>query len=94
MDFRWDQGFITDKNDYLEKRLKLQQELEGLSPVHEELDLAADILEYFNARLEAFGGDVGQQYGLVKLILECVAAIALKSDYQIVLGYKTNGPTL
>ena len=30
MDFRWDQGFITDKNDYLEKRLKLQQEFRRL----------------------------------------------------------------
>ena len=28
MDFRWDQGFITDKDDYLEKRMRLQQELE------------------------------------------------------------------
>jgi len=28
MDFRWDQGFITDKDEYLQKRLALQQELE------------------------------------------------------------------
>jgi hypothetical protein len=33
MDFRWDQGFITDKADYLEKRIRLQQELEQLSPI-------------------------------------------------------------
>jgi hypothetical protein len=32
MDFRWDHGFITDQTEYLEKRLKLQQELEGLTP--------------------------------------------------------------
>jgi hypothetical protein len=28
MDLRWNQGFITDKMDYLEKRVKLRQELE------------------------------------------------------------------
>ena len=28
MEFRWDQGFITDKNTYLEQRVKIQQELE------------------------------------------------------------------
>ena len=28
MDFRWDNGFITDKDAYLEERVKLQQELE------------------------------------------------------------------
>jgi hypothetical protein len=31
MDFRWDQGFITDRDDFMDKRLKLQQELEKLT---------------------------------------------------------------
>ena len=32
MDFRWDNGFILDKDEYLEKRLGLQQKLEGRFP--------------------------------------------------------------
>jgi hypothetical protein len=33
MDFRWDQGLITDKHKYLEERVKLPQALEQFSPV-------------------------------------------------------------
>ncbi|MBZ0285263.1 MAG: recombinase family protein [Anaerolineae bacterium] len=100
MDFRWDSGFITDKVDYLEKRLKLQQELEHLTPVHEELDLAADILENFSARWTACGEDVERKHQLVKLILERVyiedervVAVTLKSNYHVILGHKANEPT-
>ena len=100
MDFRWDNGFITDKNDYLEKRLKLQQDLEQLTPVHEELDLAADILENFQGRWDACQGDVERQHQLVKLILERVyvdndrvVALTLKSNYHLVLGNNANEPT-
>ena len=48
IDFRWDYGFITDKNTYLEQRVKLQQELEQMTPIpDEELDFAADLLANF-----------------------------------------------
>jgi site-specific DNA recombinase len=48
MDFRWDHGFITDKNAYLEERLKLQQELEQMTPIpDEDLEIAADLINNF-----------------------------------------------
>jgi site-specific DNA recombinase len=100
MDFRWDQGFITDKVDYLEKRLRLQQELEQLSPVQEELDIAADLLANFQSTWDACQGDIEKQHQLVKMIVErvyveddVVVAVTLKSDYHVVLGHKTNEPT-
>jgi hypothetical protein len=35
MDFRWDNGLVTDKDEYLQKRLELWQELEQLkTPAH------------------------------------------------------------
>lgn len=100
MDFRWDSGFITDKAEYLEKRLKLQQELEQLTPVQDELDQAADILENFKTHWEDCGDDIEKQHQLIKLIVErvyveddVVVAMTLKSDYHIVLAHKTNEPT-
>lgn len=100
MDFRWDSGFITDKAEYLEKRLKLQQELEQLTPVQDELDVAADILENFQTHWEDCQDDVEKQHQLIKLIVERVyveddmlVAMTLKSNYHILLGHKTNEPT-
>ena len=100
MDFRWDSGFITDKADYLEKRLRLQHELEQLTPVQDELETAADLLENFSAYWDECQGDIEKQHELMKLILErvyveddMVVAITLKADYHIVLGHKTNEPT-
>jgi hypothetical protein len=50
MDFRWDQGFITDKGAYLVQRVKLQQELEQLTPIAEnDIQTAADILVNFQS---------------------------------------------
>src|SRR5258706_8729337 len=70
MDFRWDSGFITDKADYLEKRLRLQQELEQLTPVQDELETAVELLENFAAHFQACIGDVELQHRLVKLIVD------------------------
>ncbi len=101
MDFRWDQGFITDKLDYLEKRVKLQQELEQLTPIPEDdLARAADMLENFEKYGKACNGDTEAQHRLIKLIVErvyvqdeAVVAMTLKADYHIVLGHKANGST-
>jgi len=100
MDFRWDNGFITDKADYLERRLKLQQELEQLTPVQDELVVAADTLENFTTHWNDCKGDVELQRRLVKLIVErvyveddTVVAITLKSNYHVVLGHKESEPT-
>jgi hypothetical protein len=100
MDFRWDSGFITDKTEYLEKRLKMQQELEQLSPAQDELDTAANLLENFTTHWEACEGDIERQHQLIKLIVDrvyveddVVVAMTLKADYHVVLGHKTNEPT-
>lgn len=100
MDFRWDNGFITDRVDYLDKRLKLQQELEQLTPVQDDLALAADLLENFATHWEACGSDIEKQHQLIELIVErvyveCdkVVAVTLKSDYHIVLGHNGDEPT-
>lgn len=62
MGFRWDHGFITDQNGYLNERGKLQQELEKLTPIaDDELEMAADILTNFAARWELLNGDRKQQ---------------------------------
>ena len=100
MDFRWDHGFITDTADYVEKRLRLQQELERLSPPDRELTEAADLLYNFSTHWNACGGDVERQHNLVKLIVERVyiqgeqvVALTLKSNYHIVLGHQGDEPT-
>ena len=101
MDFRWDHGLILDRAEYLEKRLKLQQELESLTPIPaDDLERAADLLANFKEHWEACGGDTEAQHRLVKLIVKRVyvrgkevVAMTLRSDYHIVLGHKLNGPT-
>jgi hypothetical protein len=101
MDFRWDQGFITDKHEYLEKRVRLQQELEQLTPVPEaDLETAADLLENFGKHWAACKDDPEAEHRLIKLIVdrvyvqgEEVVAMTLKADYHIVLGHKANEPT-
>jgi hypothetical protein len=85
----------------LEKRLKLQQELEGLTPIPEDdLERAADLLVNFREHWKACADDTEAQHKLVKLIVkrvyvsgEEVVAMTLRSDYHIVLGHKLNGPT-
>src|SRR5260221_5039669 len=99
MDFRWDNGFITDKMAYLEKRVHLQQELEQLIPVpDDDLQRAVDILQDFGKHWDACNCDPEAENRLVRLIVERVyvegervVAMTLKSDYHIVLGHKMNG---
>ena len=101
MDFRWDHGFITDEIDFMEKRLKLQQELEQCTPIPEDdLERAADMLRNFKTHWEACGDDVEAKAGLMNLIVkrvyvldEEIVAMTLRSDYHVVLGHKLNGPT-
>ena len=58
MDLRWDNGFITNENEYLEQRLKLQMELEQLTPIPEDdLEQAADLLQNFKSHWERLEGD-------------------------------------
>jgi site-specific DNA recombinase len=94
MDFRWDNGFISDKVAYLEQRAKLQHEMEELTPIdNNDLARAADLLDNFSAHWEAANGDREKQRQLIQLIVvrvwvrgnQAVAAL-LRSGYRIDLG--------
>jgi hypothetical protein len=100
MDFRWDHGFVTDRDSYLEERVKLQQELEQLSPMaDDDVAVAADLLENFEAHWKASGEDREEQKRLVQLIVarvwvrgEEVVAMSLRPDYHITLGLGSKKP--
>jgi site-specific DNA recombinase len=101
MDKRWDHGFITDEEAYIQQRIKLQMELEQLTPVpDDELEQAADLLANFKLHWERLEGDEELRHDLVKLIVERVyvqddkvVAMTLRSNYHLVLNHKTNEPT-
>lgn len=101
MDFRWDHGFITDQDGYLEERLRLQQELEQLSPIpDDDLEVAADILENFAQHWEETGGDRKAQRRLIQLIVSRVwvkdkkiVALSLRPNYHVTLGLEGKEPT-
>jgi site-specific DNA recombinase len=102
MDERWDMGFITDKETYIRQRMELQQELEKFTPVDtNDLEQAADLLDNFEVHWAACGEDTEAQSTLVKQIVERVyvqgqdiVAMTLKSNCHLVLGHKTNEPTV
>lgn len=101
MDFRWDHGFIGDEEGYLEQRLKLQQELETLTPIaDDELAVAADVLENFTEHWEATGDDREAQRRLIQLIVsrvwvrgKQVVAMSLRPNYHVTLGLESSEPT-
>jgi hypothetical protein len=101
MDMRWDHGFFTSEEEYIEQRLKLQQELERLTPIpDDDLAQAADLLEQFVTHWERLRECPEAQRELVKLIVERmyidredVVAMTLRSNYHLVLGHNANGPT-
>ena len=101
MDFRWDNGLITDKDAYLEERVKLQQELEQLTPIpDDELEVAADVLSNFTAHWESAKGDLKAQEALIKLIVarvwvrgDKVVGMSLRPNYHITLGLESEKPT-
>ena len=101
MDLRWDNGFFTDEQTYLKRRIELQMEMEQLIPVPEDdLEQAADLLENFKYHWERLEGDEDGRHELVKLIVERVfvedkkvVAMTLRSNYHLVMNHKTNGPT-
>ena len=101
MDTRWDNGFVTNEQEYVDQRLQLQLDLEKLTPVpDDELQRAADILKDFSSHWERLDGDEESRHELIKLIVERayvrdkqLIALTLRSNYHLVLGHKTNGPT-
>ena len=101
MDTRWDHGFFTNEDDYVQQRLQLQQELEQLTPIpDDDLEQAANLLGEFGKHWERLKEDPEAQRDLVKLIVQRVymdgkdvVAMTLCSNYHLVLGHNTNGPT-
>ena len=101
MDSRWDMGFITEEQVYIQQRLKLQQELERLTPVDtNDLERAADLLDNFALHLRNYGDDVEAQSALVKQVVERVyvkgqevVAMTLRSNCHLVLAHNMNGST-
>lgn len=101
MDMRWDNGLFVDEQEYLAQRLKLQQQVEQLTPVAtDDLEQAAELLASFASRWDACRGELERQHELVRMIVERVyvhgeqvIAMTLKSNCHLVLGHKTNGPT-
>ena len=101
MDMRWDNGFITDEDEYVRQRLVLQQEMEQLTPVpDDDLQQAADLLKDFPKQWQATEGDDEARHQLVSMIVERVyakddevVAMTLRSNFHLVLGHKMNEPT-
>lgn len=101
MDSRWDLGFIPDEQEYIQQRMRLQQDLETLAPVDtNELEGAIDLLDNFTLFWERCGNDVEEQCKLLKQVLERVyvkgkkvVAITLKSNCHLVLGSDKNHST-
>lgn len=101
MDFRWDQGFITDKEAYLEQRVKLQQELEQLTPIpDDDLEVAADMLANFEHHWSALEDDPKAQQELIQLIVarvwvnkDRVVALSLRPNYHVTVGLESTKPT-
>ena len=98
---RRDLGFFASEEEYFEQRLKLQHEIERLTPVSDdELAQAADLLENFAKHWDRCLDDTDAQHELVKLVVErvyvydkAVVAMTLKSNYHVIFGHNINGPT-
>lgn len=93
MDFRWDQGFITDKADYLKKRTKLQQALDELAPAaNDGAGRAVDIVQNFANCWVACQSDPQSQSDLIQLLVEkvyvqdeMVVALTFRGGYSLTL---------
>lgn len=76
MDTRWDHGFFANEDEYVQQRIRLQMELEQLSPIPtNELEQAADLLANFRRHWDRLEGNPEAQHDLVKLIVDpCLRA--------------------
>lgn len=101
MDARWDNGLFLDEQEYFQKRLALQQEIEQLTPIaSDDLEEAANLLATIGEHIRQCRGDTDKEHEIVKMVVERVyirelnvVAMTLKSNYHLVLGHKMNGPT-
>jgi len=101
MDVRWDNGFIHNEQEFIEQRLKLQMEIEQLTPVSDQdFQNAVDTLREFPKHWKRLEGKEEAQHDLIKLIVErvyvkddTVTAVTLRSNYHLVLGHDVKEPT-
>jgi hypothetical protein len=101
MDCRWDHGFIANQDGYLEERVKLQQELEQLTPVaDDDLAQAADLLEHFADHWAAAAENRKEQQRLIQLIVarvwvrgDRVVALSLRPNFHLTVGLDSTKPT-
>ncbi len=85
----------------LEERVKLQQELEQLTPLtDDDLEVAADLLQHFTTHWDAASDDPKEQQRLVQLIVACVwvrgdrvMALSLRPNYYVTVGLESTKPT-
>ena len=92
MDFRWDNSLITNKDEYLEKRLQLQKELEQLKPIrNDEMERAVDLLDNFARHWDVLVDNKAREELIELFVLrlwvkgERVVRVLLRPDYYIEL---------
>lgn len=70
---RWDQGFIMNKEDFIQQRQTLQNTLENLKPVaNNNLGRGADLLSNFAIRWAECGDSLEAKGELLRQIVERV----------------------
>ena len=91
LDMRWDMGFIN-KEEYVQKRTQLQQEMQGMEPLPRAmLEEALRVFRDFRKMWEE--GDLYQRKHLLGLVLEKVwfkgdeiSALTLRPSYHLVVS--------
>jgi len=102
IDFRWDHGFI-DRDEYFEKRVQLEREIESLRPIdydelHEAADLIRNFRTYWEQCAETDEPDEARQQLLAKIVEQVivyddrVVAIALHGDFNVILDGEESMP--
>ena len=92
---------IRKSQKFVEQRIKLQQELEQLTPVDSnDLGRAVDLLKNFSTHWGIFGDNIDAQSEFIKQIVEQVyvqdkqvVAMTLRSNCHLVLSHKIDEPT-
>ena len=85
IDFSWEQGFISPEA-YLEKRAKLQQEIDALRPIdYDYLMEAADMLQNFGSYWRSSGDKLDPTEARKQLVAKIVDRIFVYNDHVIAI---------
>ena len=101
MDFRWDQGFVMNKDTFMEERIKLQQQLEELTPIpDDDLEKAANILNNFEQHWKSIAHDKQAQEKLIKMVVarvwvkdDDVMSLSLHPHFHVAIGLESTTST-